>query len=118
MVTGTTPVFADISDRLADRLWVVIGLVVTLALLLLTLLLRAPVVALKAAVMNLLSVAAAFGVVTTILQSDAGARLIGCLHSGPLSGSPGSGPRPQSSASRPRPVPSGLMSRNRPAVIS
>ena len=35
-VTGLTAVFADISDRLADRLWVVIAFVVGVSLLLLT----------------------------------------------------------------------------------
>jgi putative drug exporter of the RND superfamily len=83
-VTGGAAVFADISHRLADRLWVVIGFVVALSVLLLTLLLRAPVVALKAAVMNLLSVAAAFGVVTALFQTDTGARLLGLPHGSPV----------------------------------
>ncbi|MDP9819081.1 MMPL family transporter [Spirilliplanes yamanashiensis] len=84
-VTGPAATSADIADRLAERLWVVIGFVVALSVLLLTLLLRAPVVALKAAAMNLLSVAAAFGVVTVLFQTDAGARLIGLPHGGPVS---------------------------------
>jgi RND superfamily putative drug exporter len=84
-VTGPAATYADISDRLADRLWVVIGFVVALSVLLLTLLLRAPVVAVKAALMNLLSVAAAFGVVTALFQTEAGARLIGLPHGGPVS---------------------------------
>ncbi|MEV6490801.1 MMPL family transporter, partial [Actinoplanes sp. NPDC051633] len=85
-VTGPAATFSDISDRLAGRLWVVIGFVVALSVLLLTILLRAPVVALKAAVMNLLSVAAAFGVVTAVFQSDTGARLVGLPHGNPVSG--------------------------------
>jgi RND superfamily putative drug exporter len=84
-VTGPVATSADISGRLADRLWVVIGFVVALSVLLLTVLLRAPVVAVKAAVMNLLSVAAAFGVVTALFQTDTGARLIGLPHGGPVS---------------------------------
>jgi RND superfamily putative drug exporter len=83
-VTGPVATSADIADRLAGRLWVVIGFVVALSVLLLTVLLRAPVVALKAAVMNLLSVAAAFGVVTALFQTDTGARLIGLPHGGPV----------------------------------
>jgi putative drug exporter of the RND superfamily len=84
-VTGLVAVYADISDRLAQRLWVVIGFVVAVSLLLLTLLLRAPVVAAKAAVMNLLSVVAAYGVVTAVFQSDTGARLVGLPHAVPVS---------------------------------
>ncbi len=83
-VTGPVATSADIADRLSARLWVVIGFVVALSVLLLTLLLRAPVVALKAALMNLLSVAAAFGVVTALFQTDTGARLIGLPHGGPV----------------------------------
>ena len=83
-VTGPAATSADISARLADRLWVVIGFVVALSVLLLTVLLRAPVVAAKAALMNLLSVAAAFGVVTALFQTDTGARLLGLPHGGPV----------------------------------
>src|SRR6185312_12847141 len=43
-VTGLVAVFADISNRLASRLWVVLAFVVALALVLLTALFRAPVV--------------------------------------------------------------------------
>ena len=83
--TGVLPTFSDISVRLDERLWIVIGFVVALSVLLLTVLLRAPVVALKAAVMNLVSVAAAFGVITAIFQTDTGARLVGLPHGGTVS---------------------------------
>jgi RND superfamily putative drug exporter len=85
LVTGLVAVFADISDRLAERLWVVVAFVVALSLLLLTVLFRAPVVAVKAAVMNLLSVAAAYGVMTAVFQTDAGARAVGLPHAVPVS---------------------------------
>ncbi|MEU7872661.1 MMPL family transporter [Dactylosporangium sp. NPDC049140] len=85
LVTGLVAVFADISDRLADRLWIVVAFVVALSLLLLTVLFRAPVVAVKAAIMNLLSVAAAYGVMTAVFQTDAGARLVGLPHAVPVS---------------------------------
>ncbi|WP_419993636.1 MMPL family transporter [Streptomyces boninensis] len=84
-ITGTVAVFADISDRLAERLWVVIPFVVALALILLTVLFRAPIAALKASVMNLLSVAAAYGVMTAVFQSDVGARALGLPHEVPVS---------------------------------
>jgi RND superfamily putative drug exporter len=84
-ITGLIAAFVDITDRLAERLWIVIGFVVAVSLVLLTILLRAPVVALKAAAMNLLSVVAAYGVVTAIFQSEAGARLVGLPHAAPVS---------------------------------
>jgi putative drug exporter of the RND superfamily len=85
LVTGTEAVYADVTARLADRLWAVIAFVVALSLLILTALLRAPVNALKAALLNLLSVAAAYGVVTAIFQTDTGARLLGLPHGTPVS---------------------------------
>jgi RND superfamily putative drug exporter len=85
LVTGNEAVYADVTARLADRLWAVIAFVVALSLLILTVLLRAPVNALKAAALNLLSVAAAYGVVTAVFQTDAGARLLGLPHGTPVS---------------------------------
>jgi putative drug exporter of the RND superfamily len=84
-VTGTEAIYADVSQRLADRLWLVIAFVVAVSLLILTALLRAPVNALKAAVLNLLSVAAAYGVVTAVFQTDAGAHIMGLPHGAPVS---------------------------------
>ncbi|MEV4611164.1 MMPL family transporter [Kitasatospora sp. NPDC049258] len=84
-VTGVVASFADISKRLSDRLWVVVPFVVALSLILLTVLFRAPVIAVKAAAMNLLSVAAAYGVMTAVFQSDTGAGLLGLPHSVPVS---------------------------------
>ena len=85
LVTGTEAIYADVSQRLADRLWLVIAFVVAVSLLILTALLRAPVNALKAAVLNLLSVAAAYGVVTAVFQTDAGAHIMGLPHGAPVS---------------------------------
>ena len=85
LVTGTEAVYADVSQRLADRLWLVIAFVVAVSLLILTALLRAPVNALKAAVLNLLSVTAAYGVVTAVFQTNAGAHLMGLPHGAPVS---------------------------------
>ncbi|MEU5383536.1 MMPL family transporter [Kitasatospora cineracea] len=83
--TGTVAAFSDISDRLSQRLWVVVPFVVALSLILLTVLFRAPVIAVKAAAMNLLSVAAAYGVMTAVFQHDASARLLGLPHAVPVS---------------------------------
>jgi putative drug exporter of the RND superfamily len=85
LVTGTEAVYADVTQRLANKLWVVIAFVVAVSLVILTGLLRAPVNALKAAALNLLSVAAAFGVVTAIFQTDFGAHLVGVPHAAPVS---------------------------------
>ena len=85
LVTGTEAIYADVSQRLADRLWLVIAFVVAVSLLILTALLRAPVNALKAAVLNLLSVAAAYGVVTAVFQTDTGAHILGLPHGAPVS---------------------------------
>ena len=84
-MTGLTAVFADISDRLADRLWVVIAFVVGVSLLLLTAAFRSVVVAVKAAAMNLLSVAAAYGVMVAVFQWGWGAELLGLPHAVPVS---------------------------------
>jgi RND superfamily putative drug exporter len=85
LVTGAEAINADVTARLADRLWAVIAFVVALSLLILTALLRAPVNALKAAVLNLLSVGAAYGVVTAVFQTDTGAHLLGLPHGAPVS---------------------------------
>jgi RND superfamily putative drug exporter len=85
MVTGLTAVFSDITDRLADRLWLVVAFVVALSLLLLTAVFRSIVVAVKAAVMNLLSVAAAYGVMVAIFQWGWGTGLLGLPHAVPVS---------------------------------
>jgi RND superfamily putative drug exporter len=79
-VTGYTPVLADISAMLADRLWLVVGFVVALSVLLLTLMFRSIVVPLKAAVMNLLSIGAAYGVMTMVFQHGVGLGLLGMDH--------------------------------------
>ena len=84
-VTGLTPAFADIAERLADRLWVVIAFVVGLSLLLMTAVFRSVVIAVKAAVMNLLSVAAAYGVMVAVFQWGWGAELLGLPHAVPVS---------------------------------
>ena len=84
-VTGTTPMFSDIADLLADRLWLVIGFVVGVSILLLAMVFRSVVVPLKAAVMNLLSIGAAYGVVTAVFQWGWGTELLGVDHAVPVS---------------------------------
>ena len=84
-ITGSTPLFADIADMLSTRLWLVVGFVVGVSVLLLGLMFRSVVVPVKAAVMNLLSIGAAYGVLTAIFQWGWGAELLGLDHSMPVS---------------------------------
>ncbi|MEV0901361.1 MMPL family transporter [Actinoplanes sp. NPDC049802] len=76
-VTGPTAMKAALAERVGARMPYVIGLVVVLAALLVLAAFRAPVVAVKAAVMNLFSVAAAYGVLTAVFQWGWGVTLLG-----------------------------------------
>ncbi|MGW8778422.1 MMPL family transporter [Streptomyces sp. NPDC055796] len=76
-VGGIPATQLDLNDRLARRLPAVIGAVLAIAGLLLLLAFRSPLVAAKAAVLNLLSVAAAYGVLTALFQWGWGAAPLG-----------------------------------------
>lgn len=84
-LTGMTAMFADIAALLADRLWLVIGFVVGVSVLLLAMVFRSVVVPIKAAVMNLLSIGAAYGVMTAVFQWGWGTSLLGLDHAVPVS---------------------------------
>jgi RND superfamily putative drug exporter len=84
-ITGQIPMFADIADLLAERLWVVIGFVVAVSVLLLALVFRSVLVPLKAALMNLLSIGAAYGVMVAVFQWGWGTELLGLDHAVPVS---------------------------------
>ncbi|HNP58448.1 MAG TPA: MMPL family transporter [Gordonia sp. (in: high G+C Gram-positive bacteria)] len=85
IVTGWSALLSDISDELAVRLWLVIGFVVTVSVLLLMVIFRSILIPLKAAAMNLLSIGAAYGVITAVFQWGWGAGLIGLDHATPVS---------------------------------
>ncbi|HEV2774663.1 MAG TPA: MMPL family transporter, partial [Solirubrobacteraceae bacterium] len=76
-VGGQTAAFVDQGEITAARLPLFIGAVVILSFLLLLATFRAPVVALKAGVMNLLSIAAAYGVVAVVADGGFAGQLIG-----------------------------------------
>jgi putative drug exporter of the RND superfamily len=76
-VGGQTATFGDIGNRVKDRLPLFIAAVVVLSFLLLTLVFRSVVVPLKAALMNLLSIGAAYGVLVMVFQWGWGMSLIG-----------------------------------------
>ena len=67
-VTGTVAIQVDFSEYLTDRLAVFFGAVLLLSFLLLMLVFRSLLVPLKAVVMNLLSIGAAFGLVVAAFQ--------------------------------------------------
>jgi RND superfamily putative drug exporter len=67
-VGGTTAIFADFSKVLSSKLPLFIGLVVVLSFLLLAIVFRSLVIPLTAAIMNLLSIAAAFGILVAVFQ--------------------------------------------------
>jgi putative drug exporter of the RND superfamily len=67
-VGGVTAAFIDLGDRIADRLPYFIGAVVLLSFLLLLLVFHSIVIPATAAVLNLLSVGAAYGVTVAVFQ--------------------------------------------------
>ena len=76
-VGGMTASFVDQSELVADRLPLFVAGVVGLSLLLLLCAFRSPVIAVKAGVMNLLSVGAAYGVIALFAQGGFFGGLIG-----------------------------------------
>jgi RND superfamily putative drug exporter len=76
-VTGTTAGAVDFTDRITSRMLYLILAVVAIAFVLLTVAFRSVVIAAKAAVLNLLSIGAAYGVIVAIFQWGWGASLVG-----------------------------------------
>ncbi|WP_165502694.1 MMPL family transporter [Actinomadura fibrosa] len=74
---GENPAIIDLADTVGDRMLTVVIAVVGVALLLLIVAFRSIVVPVKAALMNLLSIGASFGVVTAVFQWGWGIRLLG-----------------------------------------
>ncbi len=76
-VGGQTAAYIDLADQIGEKLPLMILVVVGLSFFVLMLAFRSLVVPAKAAAMNLLSVGAAYGVVTFVFQEGHGATLIG-----------------------------------------
>jgi RND superfamily putative drug exporter len=74
----------DLSERVTDRLPFFIAAIVGLSFVLLMIVFRSLLVPLKAAVMNMLSIAAAYGVVVAVFQWGWGNELIGLEHTIPI----------------------------------
>lgn len=81
-VGGGVAARADLADRVTDKLPLVIGVVLLLSVVVLLLAFRAPLLALKAAVMDLISIGAAYGVLTAVFTWGWGVTWIGL--SGPV----------------------------------
>ena len=83
-VGGPTGSFLDFSEQMTNRTpWVFI-VIIGLSMLLLTVVFRSPVIALKAALMNILSISAAFGVVVAVFQWGWGGQLFGVEETQPI----------------------------------
>jgi len=76
-VGATTASYIDLASEISNKLPLVIGIVLVLSFLLLLLAFRSLLVPLKAVVMNVFSILAAFGVVTYAFDHTWTARLIG-----------------------------------------
>ena len=83
-IGGQTASFADVGGRVNDRLPVLIVAVVLLSFGLLVLVFRSVLVPLKAALMNLLSIGASYGVMVMVFQWGWGADLIGLESTVPI----------------------------------
>jgi putative drug exporter of the RND superfamily len=89
---GTSPIFVggltaatvDFAEANADRLPVLVSVVLALSFILLVLVFRSIVVPLKAAIMNLLSISAAYGAVVAIFQWGWLREQVGIETSGPI----------------------------------
>jgi RND superfamily putative drug exporter len=83
-VGGVTAALEDQSDYVEGRMPLFIAGVVGLSFLLLLVAFRSPLISLKASIMNLLSVGAAYGVMTLVAQGGAVGELIGIDHEVPI----------------------------------
>ncbi len=84
LVGGPTAGFIDQSDKISSRLITFIAAVVFLSFLLLMTVFRSVLVPLKAALLNLLSIGAAYGVVVAVFQWGWGRSLIGLDEAVPI----------------------------------
>jgi len=84
LVGGQTAASMDFASYLGNRLPILIGAVLVLSFLLLMAVFRSLLVPLKAVIMNLLSIGAAYGVIVAIFQWGWASELIGVDKAGPI----------------------------------
>ncbi len=82
--SGGPAIVVDFSDYMGDRLPYFIGAVLVLSFLLLLIVFHSVVVPLKAVLMNMLSIGAAFGVTVAVFQWGWGKSLVGVGKEGPV----------------------------------
>jgi RND superfamily putative drug exporter len=83
-IGGVTAALEDQSEYMKDRMPIFIAGVVGLSFILLLVAFHSPLISLKAAVMNLLSVSAAYGVMTLVAKGGTVGKLIGIDHEVPV----------------------------------
>ncbi len=83
-ITGSTALTSDVSSRLQQRMPWFLGAVIGLSFLVLMLVFRSVLVPLKAALLNVLGVGAAYGVIVAVFQWGWGASLIGVHENVPI----------------------------------
>ncbi len=83
-IGGQTAVFADLADKLGQRLPLFFAAVLLLSFVLLLVVFRSILVPLKAVIMNLLSIGAAYGVVVAIFQWGWLKGVVGIGKAGPI----------------------------------
>jgi putative drug exporter of the RND superfamily len=83
-IGGVTAALEDQSEFITNRMPLFIAAVVGLSFLLLLVAFHSPLISLKAGIMNLLSVGAAYGVMTLVAQGGAVGELIGIDHEVPI----------------------------------
>jgi RND superfamily putative drug exporter len=83
-VGGLTAATIDVSNKLSSRLPLFIGAVLALSFLLLLAVFRSVLVPLKAVVMNLLSIGAAYGVIVAVFQWGWLGSVVGISKTGPI----------------------------------
>ena len=83
LLTGQA-MLTDMSDRITSRLPLFVFAIVAMSFVLLMIVFRSVLVPLKAAVMNLLSIAAAYGVIVAIFQWGWGNELVGLENTMPI----------------------------------
>ncbi len=83
LLTGPTAAFVDIGHRITERMPYLFAGVIGISFLLLMTVFRSVVIAVKAAILNMLSIGAAFGVVVAVFQWGFLADLVG-IKEGPI----------------------------------
>lgn len=83
-VGGATAAFVDIGDKINSRMPIFFAIVIGLSILLLAAVFRSVVVPIKAALMNLLSIGATYGVIVAVFQWGWGMDLFGIAKTGPI----------------------------------